>query len=81
MSKYDNVNKPAHYLKGRKYEPRKVINDWGLSYDIGCAVKYLSRAGRKYDTIEDYEKAINYIQDEIRIIKKKHKKKHKKGSK
>lgn len=71
MTEYDIVNNPAHYVEGREYEPRKVINDWGLSYNIGCAVKYLSRAGRKGDAIQDLEKAINYIQDEIGILRRK----------
>ena len=53
---FDNVSRPAHYEEGRKYEPKRVIRDWGLNYNLGAAVKYLSRAGRKNDIIEDLEK-------------------------
>ena len=61
----DNVKSPSHYVEGRKYEPRKVIADWGLNYNLGCAVKYISRAGRKGDAIEDLKKAIQYLEFEI----------------
>lgn len=61
----DLVRHPPHYIEGRKYEPRKVIYDWGLNFNLGNAVKYLSRAGRKGDKIEDLRKAIQYIEFEI----------------
>lgn len=70
--KYDPVHKPSHYAEGRKYEPRKVISDWKLNFNLGNAVKYISRAGRKDDTIEDIQKAIQYLEfelDELRSIK------------
>lgn len=53
------------YTAGRKYEPRKVIADWGLNFNLGNAIKYISRAGRKGDKIEDLKKAIQYIEFEI----------------
>lgn len=62
---YDVISHPAHYTEGRKYEPRKVIADWDLSFNLGNAVKYLARAGRKGDKIEDLRKAIQYIEFEI----------------
>lgn len=68
--KYDAIN-PAHYIKGRKYETRKVIADWGLNFNLGNAVKYLARAGRKNDTVEDLRKAIRYIEFEIEDQKEK----------
>lgn len=64
----DTVSKPAHYCTGRKYEPRKVISDWNLNFNLGNAVKYLSRAGRKGDKVEDLRKAIQYIEYEIEEI-------------
>lgn len=42
----DNIRHPSHYCFG-KYEPVKVIQDWGLSFCLGNVVKYLARAGRK----------------------------------
>lgn len=62
---FDSVHRPAHYAEGRKYEPRKVIADWGLNFNLGNAVKYVARAGRKGDKIEDLRKAIQYIEFEI----------------
>lgn len=55
----------SHHTVGRKYEPRKVIADWGLNFNLGNAVKYISRVGRKGDRIEDLRKAIQYIEFEI----------------
>lgn len=64
-NEFDSVHRPAHYAEGRKYEPRKVIADWGLNFNLGNAVKYVARAGRKGDKIEDLRKAIQYIEFEI----------------
>lgn len=57
----DKINHPKHYCEGRKYEPIDVIEDWGLGIHGGNAVKYISRAGRKGDAIEDLEKARWYV--------------------
>lgn len=61
----DNVNHPSHYAEGRKYEPIKVINDWDLDFNLGNTVKYISRAGRKGDKLEDLEKALFYLKEAI----------------
>ena len=58
---FDSVSRPSHYVKGRVYEPGKVIEDWGLNYHLGNALKYISRAGRKTDSAEDIRKAIWYL--------------------
>ena len=42
-----------------------MISDWGLNFNLGNAVKYISRAGRKGDAIEDLKKAIQYILFEV----------------
>lgn len=63
----NNVNHPSHYTEGRKHEPIDVIYDWNLDFDLGNAIKYISRAGRKDSTKtkEDLEKAIFYLNDFI----------------
>ena len=70
----NNIDHPAHYAKGRKYEPIKVINDWDLNFNLGNTIKYISRAGRKQDfenqdqlskTLEDLRKARWYLDYEI----------------
>ena len=65
----NKVKHPSHYAEGRKYEPVDVIRDWELNFNLGNAVKYISRAGRKEDAVLDLEKAIQYIQFEIDAIK------------
>ena len=62
---YDPVNRPSHYTEGRKYEPIDVIEDWNLGFCTGNALKYISRAGRKDDALQDLEKAKWYIEREI----------------
>ena len=68
MSNNDAVKKPSHYVEGRKFEPKDVIRDWGLNFNLGNAVKYLARAGRKDDIVQDLKKAQEYIQFEIDAI-------------
>lgn len=62
------VNHPAHYAAGRKYEPIDVIEDWRLGFNEGNALKYISRAGRKGDRLTDLRKAAWCIEREIRRI-------------
>jgi len=62
----DKINHPSHYAAGRLYEPIDVIEDWELGFNLGNAVKYLSRAGRKEDALEDLKKAAWYIDREIK---------------
>lgn len=66
--KKEMVNHPNHYGgKDNVYEAIKVIDAWGLDNDfyLGNAVKYLSRAGKKDDTVQDLKKAIWYIEKKI----------------
>lgn len=63
----DAVHHPAHYCYS-KYEPKDVIRGWGLNFNLGSAVKYISRAGRKDDIIQDLEKAKQFIDFEIEAI-------------
>lgn len=60
---YDSIN-PFHYRGNRKYEPIDVIEDWGLNYHLGNALKYISRSGRKpgEDPQEGLTKAIWYLE-------------------
>jgi len=64
----DAVNHPSHYAEGRKYEPKDVIRDWGLNFNLGNAVKYISRAGKKDDIVQDLKKAKQYLEFEIEAI-------------
>lgn len=64
----DPINHPAHYIEGRTFEPADVIIDWDLSWALGNAVKYISRAGRKENAINDLLKAIWFLEREIRRL-------------
>jgi hypothetical protein len=65
----DPVNHPPHYTFG-KYEVLDVIEDWGVNYHLGNAIKYLARAGRKDPAKErqDLEKAVFYINRRIKQL-------------
>lgn len=67
MSK-DMVKAPEHYTAGRKYQPKDVIRDWGLNFNLGSAVKYISRAGRKDDVVQDLKKAREFLNFEIEAL-------------
>ena len=66
----DPVNHPSHYNKG-KIEVADFIADQKLNFDRGNAIKYICRAGEKDPTkeIQDLEKAIWYINHEIKMLK------------
>ena len=60
---YDHIN-PSHYKGQRRYEPIDVIEDWGLNYHLGNALKYIARNGRKpgEDPRQGLSKAIWYLE-------------------
>lgn len=61
-----SVNHPPHYGgEANPYEAIKVIEAWGLGFCLGNVVKYLSRAGKKGDALEDLRKARWYLDREI----------------
>ena len=68
--RYDAVSKPSHYTEGRKYEPKDVIRDWDLNFNLGNTVKYVARAGRKDDILQDLKKARQYLDFEIEYLEK-----------
>ena len=65
-----NIERPAHYVEGRKYEPKDVIRDWDLNFNLGNVIKYVSRTGRKDSKIVDLEKAKQYLQFEIDYLQR-----------
>lgn len=74
MSKEDMVNHPSHYTWLREKCGIEVIDiTRHMDFDLGNAIKYILRSGRKKDAslndiekeIEDLKKAIFYINDKI----------------
>jgi hypothetical protein len=62
----ETVNHPTHYGGAdNPYEAIKVIEAWSLGFNLGNTVKYISRAGKKADVIEDLKKARWYLDREI----------------
>jgi hypothetical protein len=60
------VNHPTHYGgEDNPHEAIKVIEAWDLGFNLGNVVKYLSRAGKKGNTLEDLRKAAWYLNREI----------------
>jgi hypothetical protein len=55
------VNHPSHYNTG-KYEVIDVIEDWGLGFNDGNAIKYIARHKHKGKPLEDLKKAAWYIE-------------------
>ena len=65
--KNDPVNHPSHYTSHPSgVEAITVCEHMG--FNIGNAMKYLFRAGKKGDVKEDLEKSIWYIQREIQRL-------------
>lgn len=66
----DEISNPSHYTFS-KFQPKNVIREWGLNFNLGCAVKYIVRAGKKdgNPTIKDLEKARQYISFELEYLK------------
>lgn len=63
-----NPISPEHY-KRLSPEPKDVIRSWGLNFNLGSAVKYISRAGHKDEIVQDLKKAQQFIQFEIDYLK------------
>ena len=63
---------PSYYI-GRhyKYEARKVVEDFDLTYNCGTAVTYLLRANRKHSSpIDCIKKAIAHLEFELEKLEK-----------
>lgn len=62
------MSTPKHYGgENNPFEPIKIIEHYGLNFQIGNVIKYLLRAGRKEDNAyeQDIRKAIHYLEIEL----------------
>lgn len=66
----EKINHPNHYGGDTTYETIKVIEAWGLdkSFNLGNAIKYISRADKKEKNVEDLKKARWYLDREIKKL-------------
>lgn len=71
---YSKNSTPSYYIGDKyKYKVKDIIYDFNSTYNIGTAISYLLRSGRKQEVgltsnekrIEDLNKAINHIRFEI----------------
>lgn len=70
----DVIKNPSHYC-GSKYEPKDVIRDWELNFNLGSAVKYIKRHGKKpgNTALQDLKKAREFLNFEIEYLEEKEK--------
>jgi hypothetical protein len=70
----NEIDHPEHYGGDTTYEAIKVIEAWGLNFNLGNAVKYVCRAGKKPGTslLRDLGKAAWYLQREIQTLQRAH---------
>ena len=59
---------PAYYQRGTA-DVWDFIREQGLNFHLGNAIKYICRAGYKDSKIEDLEKAIHYLENELHHVK------------
>lgn len=60
---FDDIQKAEHYNKG--IETIDYIESHNLNFNLGNAIKYITRCEYKKDKVKDLEKARYYIQREI----------------
>lgn len=65
--KPDAISSPSHYTYSG-FETWDVIAAWGLGYNLGNVVKYISRADHKGKRLEDLQKAKAYLDREIKSL-------------
>ena len=58
-----------HYEATGEYDVIDFCQDYKLNFNRGNVVKYISRAGKKDDELQDLYKAKDYIEREIAYVK------------
>lgn len=66
----NNINHPSHYGGDTPYEAINVIEAWGLNFNLGNVVKYISRHKKKGNPLADLKKAKWYLEREIQTLEK-----------
>ena len=58
-----------HYEATGEYDLIDIISDYKLNFNRGNVLKYIIRAGKKDDELQDLHKALDYIQREIQYVR------------
>lgn len=66
-----NSTKPTHYQTQTEFDVIDFCKAYDLNFNLGNVVKYLSRAGKKGDRMEDLKKALDYLEREIKYYDQK----------
>jgi hypothetical protein len=62
-----------HYENEQGYDIIDVCKDYALNFNRGNILKYVVRAGKKQDELQDLRKALDYLQREITYLEDKQK--------
>ena len=61
---------PNHYENNKSYDLIDVALDYNLNFFRFNVLKYICRAGKKENEIQDLEKAVDYLEREIKHLRK-----------
>ena len=64
MAETTNDHGPEYYRRG-SIQVWEFVRDQELNFHLGNVIKYVCRAGHKFDDIDDLEKAIHYLKNEV----------------
>ena len=64
MAETTNEHGPQYYRRGT-IQVWDFVRDQELNFHLGNVIKYVCRAGHKFDDIDDLEKAIHYLKNEV----------------
>jgi hypothetical protein len=70
MAQVDMRATQLHYENNKGYDVIDFIKDYGLNFNRGNIIKYLARAGKKDNELQDLRKALDYLQREIEHYEK-----------
>jgi len=59
---------PNHYDNKQGYDVIDISKHYGLNFNRGNLFKYICRAGKKDNELQDLKKALDYLQREIKFI-------------
>ena len=62
---------PDHYKSSDKMDVIDVCKVLDLNFNRGNVLKYIARAGKKDDELQDLNKALEYLKREIKYIENK----------
>ena len=63
----------VHYDSGKEYDLIDVATNYNLNFFRFNVLKYICRAGKKNDELQDLRKALDYLQREIDYLENKQK--------